>query len=160
MPSKTTPPQPKAPSPKPLDKPLRVTRKSTLSRRHLAVLVAAQLGVSVNKGRQIVDAVVDVIKQKVVEGHKVEIRGFVTLTTKLAKTRERTNMAKVRAEQYLKGDGEGMADKVVVPAHIVVVAKASSAFMEAEERAGRGAGKAKTGRGSVGLVDGFKKAAS
>lgn len=96
--------------------------KKPISRAALAEKLAAYLSnpsavVSKNKARQALDGVVEVIRQVLRGGDAVELRGLVTFTRRKRKAR-------------LAHNPKNPAQKVSVPARIVVHAKASKALLK------------------------------
>lgn len=104
--------------------PPRPLTKSTLSRPDIASALSSILKLPSSQGRKLLDAVVAVIKQKVAAGHRVEIRGFVTMQRKLVKART--------ARNPLTGAAVQTTD------HYVVKATASPRFLKTEKRAKKG----------------------
>ena len=55
-----------------------IPRKATLARPEVAAAVAAYLGVTATQGRSVLDGVIAVLRQLLVAGHTIELRGFGT----------------------------------------------------------------------------------
>lgn len=110
------------PKKSPVTQTIAKTRKPAVSRAALAEKLAAHLSnsgtvVSKNKARQALDGVVEVIRQVLRGGDAVELRGLVTFTRRKRKAR-------------LAHNPKNPAQKVSVPARIVVHAKASKALLK------------------------------
>lgn len=92
-----------------------IPRKATLARPEVAAAVAAYLGVTATQGRSVLDGVIAVLRQLLVAGHTIELRGFGRLRTRWVKPHIGVNPLTRAA--------------VSVPGHNVVVVTPSSVFL-------------------------------
>lgn len=126
-PQVTTPSQPRqdaAATTTPRRRHPKIAKRPTLNRSHIAADVALKLKISANKSRQVLDAVLEAVKQRVQQGHAVELRGFARFEVRNVKARSRVDMKDVKAGRVGRDVG-----RIEVPAHAVVKAVASPVFL-------------------------------
>lgn len=97
-------------------------RKPKLTRPEVADEIARRLGLTARDARTVLDTVIDVLRDKVSDGHPVELRGFAMLSRRWRRSRPAIN-PKTR---------EGGFE---VPARFVVTIKPSSVFLVEKRKA-------------------------
>jgi len=116
------------PAPKPKAKP----RTPALGRAEIVAELVATLNISKSKAHDYLDALIASIQKKVSQGHRVELRGFVTFSKKTSKARRMRNPATRNPANIAKRKLQKLApapEFINVPSRESAVAKASPRFL-------------------------------